>query len=170
MSLFKREQLYTEKNKRLSVGLFKETCTNNATNVVCTIMSFDPRLPRLIDLYVEYCVNDPSEYDFAIAVFGNWEFWTNITSKHWFKEYHKLLQEEAETKRKSLAFKTIINEASKEGPTAVNAAKFLIQEPWKEQTRASKAQAAKTTEKAKDEFADDYKRLQEQGFLPETKH
>lgn len=169
MSFFSKEQLYTSTNRRMSQGLFKETCIKQ-DNVIATLMSFDERWPRLIDQYVFYCAEDPTEYKFAIAVFGNWEFWTNIRDKDWFQPYYSQFKEEAEVKRKSIAFKAVIDEVEKGGASGVNAAKFLIQEPWKEPTRETKAQKVKTTQRAKAEYSDDLKRLREEGFLDAPKH
>lgn len=148
----------------MSQGLFKETALK-PDYVICTLMSFDERYPRLIDLYVEHCTDDPSEYQFAIEVFGNWEFWTNIRDKEWFKSYYEAFKAEAEVKRKSIAFKVLMDEAEKGGTSGINAAKFLIQEPWKEKTGGEKATKKNTTRRAADDLSGDFKRLRDLGLL-----
>ena len=57
-------------------------------------------------------------------------------------------QHEADVKRKSRAFKFIIEEIKNDGRNAYHAAKYLIDEPWKGRTKPAQDKRRKSTVEA----------------------
>lgn len=165
----RRDQLYGYKNIPVASGLFFELAQPAKQNfVVFTLSAYQKeKYIFLQDLYVQYCVNDPTEYDFAMAVFGEVEAWDRVKRIPKFRnEYYDTWVYLAEKKRKRDAFKVIYDEATGDSRSKYSAAKFLIEEPWKDKRNAkTRAQAKKSTEAAAKPFVDDAKRLKEQGLL-----
>ncbi|MCA9368199.1 hypothetical protein KC887_08155, partial [Candidatus Kaiserbacteria bacterium] len=74
----------------------------------------------------------------------------------------------ADVKRKSKAFQAIIKEVTNDGKNSYAAAKYLIEEPWKQKrTKAAKEESRATTEEAliSSEVSEDLDRLREAGLL-----
>lgn len=124
-------------------------------------------LISLRELYIKYCVDDPTEVTFVDAVFGDFAYWTALLKCKWLHPYLEEWKQEADVRRKSKAFKAVIKEVENNGRSAFSAAKFLITEPNKPKTKESKETIKKTTEKAKEEYSEDIVRLQD--FLPSKK-
>lgn len=165
--LFSREQLYSRLGHKKSKSLFVEVNTKAEMTPFLSLKASRPGGPiSLRDLYIEYCTADPSEAYFAEAVFGEVSFWENIKKCQWFQPYYEEWQRVAEVKRKSAAFRYIFNEVDSQGKNAFNAAKYLVQEPWKDKRNAKvKKEAEETTEEALSDYDKDAERLRENGFL-----
>jgi hypothetical protein len=108
-----------------------------------TLKDEDPKgeLPSLKQIYLE--ANDPTEYEFAIAAFGEWNHWKLLTSLAWMEPYVYAWREELEIKIRSNAVKTIIKEAES-GKGKYNAAKFLSDAGWKAKIRGRPTEAERT--------------------------
>jgi hypothetical protein len=105
-----------------------------------TLKDEDPKgkLPSLKQMYLE--ANDPTEYEFAIAAFGEWHHWDILSKLAWMEEYVYQWREELEIKMRSDAVKIIIKEAQT-GKGKYNAAKFLSDAGWKSKTRGRPTEA-----------------------------
>lgn len=170
MAMFTREDLFTSGNVMRSSALIKEFCRPGDTPIFCLSPVRDD-LPSLQNLYIQYCTDDPTEMTFAEEVFGYVQVWFNLREVTRLKPHLEDWRKICEEKRKSKAFKTIVNEVKEDKPGRLQAAKFLIEEPWKDKrVSKTKREADKTSAKAYNEVHDDLKALQESGFLPDTKH
>lgn len=110
-------------------------------------------------LYIQYCVDDPTEATFCDEVFGDWYYWSKLRVVKWFQPYLKEWMEECDVRRKSLAFKAVVKEIKEDGKGALQAAKFLITDPHRAKTKENKEISKRTTEAAKAEYQDDVTRL-----------
>lgn len=161
--MFTRDVLYTSNGIRKTRSLFKEYCLSTDTPVF-TVTGNDPSYINIKELYIKLCTEDPSEATFAETVFGDVIFWKNIAKCNWIEEDLEEWKEAAEVRRKALAFKSVMDEVRNEGRSSFSAAKFLIEEPWKK-GKTERKQSRKTTDKAKSIYNEDFKRLEEQGYL-----
>jgi len=89
-------------------------------------------LPSLYQLYLD--CNDPTEYTFAIAAFGEWYHWKVISELAWMQEHIEKWRAELEIKMRSEAVKVILEEA-KSGKGKYNAAKFISDAGWRPKTK-----------------------------------
>lgn len=171
MPLLTYEQLHPSKTGRSrSKSLFVETNTYNGFDPVMTLGSRNKKYPSLRDYYISLVPEDPSEYTFAEAVFGDFLAWDRVRQASWFQPWYEEYQLTAAAIMKSMAFKAIIEEA-KGGKSAFSAAKFLIDEPWKVKDatdkRKARAQTRASTKAAAEshDFQEDIKRLKELDML-----
>ncbi len=127
---------------------------------------------NLYKLFVLYCVDDPSEVTFAMEVFGDLNFWLKMQKDHMVRDHVEEWREHCDILRKQAAFVAISKEV-KEGKSPFAAARYLIEEPWK-QARGPKAKKAlvekkeRTAEEAyrSAEISKDLERIKEVGKLP----
>ena len=95
-------------------------------------------------LFIELVVDDPTEYDFAMAVFGSWAHWQKISESNMMKEFFEEWRIEAEVARRSLMLKNIIKTATTEGSKGTTAAKYIAEHGWqKKRGRPSKVEVEK---------------------------
>ena len=88
-------------------------------------------LYSLPKLYLSLVPSDPTEYEFAMSVFGSWEVWDKMRTNSSVKKEYIKWKNEAEVKIKSEALKVIIGEAKTiGGKNAYSAAKFLQAKGW----------------------------------------
>ena len=73
-------------------------------------------------IYIE--MEDPTEYEFAMSVFGDFSVWENLCSLSWFKVHHIQMQKELVLKLKARTVKDMINDLN-EGKASYNAQKYL---------------------------------------------
>ena len=178
MPLFEQSQLRSVNNIIRTKSLFLETSYDDGSEAIMTLKESDwttkegKRLLSLRRLFVEYTLDDPSEYEFAMEVFGSWEVWLKVRSanKPTIAAVEKA-REEADIKRKSLAFRTVIHSV-KEGNATFQAQKWLVDEPWKTKPttkdgRKDRAEQAVRAEEAfvKEGFDSDLERLKEEGLI-----
>jgi len=91
----------------------------------------------LKQLYLKY--EDPTEYHFALKVFGSWDHWQKLLTLKWFLPYVEEWRGELETKLESNAILNIINTATHGSEQMRYAAnKTILTKPWKE--KAAKKQ------------------------------
>lgn len=149
--MFTRDQLIDKMGRPLTQGLFYETRTEGYAPIF-TLKDFDYQVGdtsyiSLKRLYLE--VADPTEYEFAIQVFGSWKHWQALCNSNMLMEYISQWREELEVKLASQAIKAIINTATNEGSKGTVAAKYLAERGWEQTSRKSKK-----TPKAKEETVD----------------
>jgi hypothetical protein len=132
-----------------------------------TLKDEDPKgeLPSLKRLYLD--ANDPTEYQFAMDAFGEWNHWQIISKLAWMEDYVNAWRAELEIKMRSEAVKIIIEE-SKSGKGKYNAAKFVSDAGWKEKSRGrpSKAEVkrqAKITASIEKAIEEDLERIEASG-------
>jgi len=99
---------------------------------------------RCRSIYLEYVdIADPSEYKFAMRVFGSWEHWRQLRECDFFQPTYKLMKEALKVKLESevveLAKQTI---KAGVGPQSLQAAKWLYDQirPHTKRGRPSKAE------------------------------
>lgn len=85
----------------------------------------------LRQIYLSY--EDPTEYSFAIDVFGSWDHWDKLQNSDWFIPHLEEWRLELETKMESKGIQRMVELAEKDdkGP----AAKWLASKGWKEGTK-----------------------------------
>ena len=165
MSILSREDLYTEHNVPKTASNIKELA-RDTDNPVFTLYPELEGYISLQKLFVSLTIDDPTEVNFAEEVFGDVGYWMILQKVAKLKPHIEKWREIAEMKRKQKAFKAIINEVEHEGKGKLQAAKFLIEEPWKnKRIKTTREASKKTTERAFNSVSDDYKRLREEGLL-----
>jgi len=73
-------------------------------------------------IYIE--MEDPTEYEFAMSVFGDYSVWENLCSLSWFKRHHIQMQKELVLKLKARTVRNMINDLN-DGKASYNAQKYL---------------------------------------------
>lgn len=162
MTLLTDEQLYSSSGIRKTRSLFKEFCRPGEDPCLSVSRQEKEGLIRLAPLFIDMVTADPSEYEFAEYVFGSYAHWKLIADAAWMQPYLQEWRMEADVRRKSLAFRTIVTDAQSANRTATTSAKFLIEERWKPQRKKSvKETTEKTSEKAAEGFSEDFIRLRD---------
>ncbi len=160
-------------------SLFYELSYDNPDNALFTFKEEDILMPNgrpavaLSKLFIEMATDDPTEYEFAQAVFGSWDVWEKIQKAYKIKDHVKKWRKEAAIRRKAMAFKTILSEVQEGGRSSFGAAKYLIEENWAVKDarttdgRKARKNAQETAEEAFERAAvsDDLKRLKEEGLI-----
>ena len=150
MSLFSKEQLYTSGGVFYTKRIFADFGDNPDNLLYLESNTNKKPLPVLRSLYVSMTINDPTEVSFVEAVFdGDFNWWFRLSGTAWFQKYLKDWRREADIKRKSQAFEAIVEEAKSGGRNALQAARYLIDEPWKKsRTKEAIKEKQETTEAA----------------------
>ena len=171
MSMYTYEQLHNTIGKRLTRSLIKEGAYSEKFNIFTLDKRDNPKegLVSLWKLYMAYAVDDPTEYTFAVEVFGDMAFWQNLREAYPVRDIIESWEHEAEIARKSKML-NYIRDATLDPKTSFQAAKYLLENGSK--TRPSfatmdkrkvrkhdKEQIAGILEKK--EFAEDLDRLSE---------
>lgn len=169
MALLPRSVLYNENNVPITKILYHPY---TAEGPITIYKDGRPGKINMYELYMQFCVDDPTEMDFVEYVYGDLTYWFRLIESPWFIPHLEEWRMHAAEKRKQKAFKAIADEVSKRGKSAFTAAKYLIEEPWRtgstvEEKKRLKQQISKTAEAAfqNKEFQSDIERLKEQGLL-----
>jgi len=161
----KKEDLWTASGQPRTRSLFVETCIEGDKPVL-SLRGNVAGYPCLRDVYVPLVAEDPSEVSFVEAVFdGDTRWWLRMKKAKWMQEFLVEWNELADIKRKQLAFEAIVREVRENGRSAFTAAKYLIEEPWKGNTKEVKETKQKTTNEAANYFKEDFIRLKDEGLL-----
>ena len=125
-------------------SLFYELSYSDTEFVIFTLKDEDVEVngstyTSLPKLYRSLVPQDPTEYTFAMAVFGSWHVWETIKNAPQIKPYVARWHREAEIKIKSDAIKMIALEAQSGGRSSFTAAKLLLERGWVEKEAASKS-------------------------------
>ncbi len=111
-------------------------------------------------LYKEYIRKlDPTEYYYAIDIFGSWSNWESFVSSN--KDLVSSWRREMEAKIKSMCLLHIIETSRGETRDSLQAAKFLLDAPWiKEETKRGRP-SKEDIEMETKQIANDIIRVQE---------
>lgn len=142
--LFGFDYTKTSKGVVRTKSLFYELSYENLESVIFTLKDEDVEKDgktyvSLANLYRTLVPQDPTEYTFAMTVFGNWHVWDVIRSAPQLRPYVARWRKEAEIKVKSEAIKAIAEEMKSGGRSSFTAAKLLLERGWIEKESASKA-------------------------------
>lgn len=179
MSMYNLSQLKTENGIIRTKSLFYELSYVDPEYALFTLKEEDMVMPNgkpitaLSKLYIAFATMDPTEYQFAISVFGSWEVWEKMQLTAPLKKPIEKWRKEAEVKLKSLAFESVVKEIQENGRSSFTAAKFLINEEWrsKEDGRtARKDRNTKDKHSSEEAFekagvSEDLERLKSQGLI-----
>ena len=161
MAMFDHEQLHNKMNRALTKSLFHEFEAGGGS-VILTLNQPDLPYPCLRKLFVSLTMDDPSEAIFAEEVFGDIGYWTKLRAAPFIQDVISDWVDEATIKRKSKAFQYIVKEVKEDGKNGYAAAKFLIEEPWKDKRNPKvKKEVKRTTSAASDEVHSDIVRLRD---------
>lgn len=159
--MFPKEMLLGSAGHLKTRALFIETCLPTDTPFLSLKPQKDNGMVSLRDLFILYVTDDPSEATFAETVFGDMRFWDNLCKCTWMESFLAEWRHIADSKRKSKAFKTIMKELEDGGRSSFTAAKYLIEEPWKDKRNpAVKKSVEESTNEAYGSIADDVARIQ----------
>ena len=162
MALFDKDQLYSAQGHKLTRSLFVETAVAGDTPIMTLSVHEKEGYTNLRTIFIELVSDDPSEYTFAEAVFGDYAHWNNITKASWMKPYLDEWRMCADVKRKAMGFDAAVREIKGKGRSAFAAAKFLIEEPWKDKRNPKTKEAVKkSTKTAASEVDKDVARLKD---------
>lgn len=142
--LFGPEYTKTVKGVIRTKSLFYELSYADPTHVIFSLKDEDVEhngrtYVSIAKLYRSLVPQDPTEYTFAMVVFGNWHVWEVIREAPQLKPYITRWRREAEVKIKSEAIAAIATEMKEGGRSSFTAAKLLLERGWLEKDTASKA-------------------------------
>ena len=95
--------------------------------------------PSLKKIYLD--IGDPTEYEFAVHVFGEWKIWKRVSANKDIKRYVDDWREELEVKIRSDAIRSLRDAAQTEGTRGIAAAKYVAERGW-EKVRGSRTKEA----------------------------
>lgn len=166
--MFPKSVYFTDQGIRRTSSLFIELSTRPQFAVFTLDRTGEDRREGYVNirqLYMDACVSDPTEATFAEAVFPSYSYW-EVLAEGCLKDEVEEWRKAAEVKRKSLMFKAMVKEVEENGKSSFSAAKFLIEEPWKnKRDKKVREEAKETTNKAASQHKSDITRLREQGLI-----
>ena len=121
-------------NKILTQSLFLETNQNTTYLPIFTLKEYDWErdgkfYPSLKKIYLQ--IAEPTEYEFAMSIFGSWRIWQRICNNGQVKKEVELWREELELKILSANLKGMAEVAKHEGSKGVTAMRYLAEGAWK---------------------------------------
>lgn len=133
MAMFERTDLVDHVGAYRTQSLFLETKGVTALEPLLTLKEIDweykgKTLPSLKRIYME--LEDPTEYEVAIHVFGSWPHWLRLLENKAIRQEIDKWREELELKIRSKALKAMLDTASFEGAKGTAAAKYLAERGW----------------------------------------
>lgn len=142
--MFTQEQLKGPNGKIRTQSLFYELSYNDPSDAIFTLKEQDveahgKHFTSLHQLYVGMVPSDPTEYSFAMTVFGSWDVWSAICKSPLIKPYVNKWRKEVEVKVKSQAIQAIAEEMKSGGRSSFSAAKLLLEKGWLDKDNASQA-------------------------------
>ena len=142
--LFDLSKTKTENGVVRTKSLFYELSYDNTEHVLFTLKNDDldhngRTYTSLSKLYRSLAAQDPTEYTFALTVFGDWDVWDKIRNAPQLRPYVTKWRKEVEIKIKSQAIKIIAEEAQSGGRSSFSAAKLLLERGWLDKDNASQA-------------------------------
>lgn len=113
--------------------------------------------PSVRKLYL--AIADPTEYYFAIELFGTWEHWEHIASTAWMSKKLNVYRRELEVMLKAVSVKSLMKASTRDNSVGISASKYLIDKGWS--ALASKASTFKpaSVKAISKEVEDDLKRM-----------
>ena len=142
--MFTVEQLKGPNGKIRTQSLFYELSYNDPSDAIFTLKEQDveahgKHFTSLHQIYVGMVPSDPTEYSFAMTVFGSWDVWSAICKSTLIKPYVNKWRKEVEVKVKSQAIQAIAEEMKSGGRSSFSAAKLLLEKGWLDKDNASQA-------------------------------
>lgn len=160
--MFPKEMLLGSGGHMKTRSLFFETCLPTDEPFLSLKPQKDNAAPSLRDIFITLVVDDPSEATFAETVFGDIRFWENLCNCRWMEPHLKEWRRIADAKRKSKAFKSIIKEIEEGGRSSFTAAKYLIEEPWKDKRKSEvKKEVQETADMGYSMVREDFNRIKD---------
>lgn len=150
MPLIPDNKLRNDQNRRITRSLFNEIVFDEQFNFF-TLKRWDyaPRkgipdgLVSFPLTYLKYCIEDPTEYSFALEVFGDWEHWMLVQELNPLKDLIAQLRAEKDIAIKSKGFLKIAKEVADDGKNSYQAAKWLAEKGWEPNEPASSVKSRK---------------------------
>ena len=144
MPLFTMSQLKGPNGKCRTKSLFYELSYYDTTDVIFTTKEQDITVKgkayvSLQQLFINMVPNDPTEYEFAMSVFGSWEVWKTISEAPQLRPFVSNWRNEVVVKVKSKAIQAIAEEMRSNGRSSFSAAKLLLDKGWLDNDTASQA-------------------------------
>ena len=138
-----------------TASLFTETNTDSSFTPICSLQDAH-------DLYIE-CA-DPTEYEFATALLGDWQHWKRLREAPFFKALLTDWREELEVKLRATGLRSLLKTASTGDAKGTAAAKWIAEGSWRDHKRGrpSKAEVERTKKVEAGisaEVGEDYERL-----------
>ena len=142
--MFSMDQIKNIRNKPRTKSLFYELSYDDPSDSIFTLKEEDivahgRPMMSLHKVYMAMVPNDPTEYEFAMTVFGSWDCWKAICNSPPLKPHVNKWRKEAEVKVKSEAIKSIAEEMKTGGRSSFSAAKLLLEKGWLDKDTASQA-------------------------------
>jgi hypothetical protein len=161
-------QLKGSNGKFLTESLFWETSRDrNTYKPHFTLKPLAHKgYPSLKLLYLQY--QDPTEYTFAIGVFGSWQHWELLTSLDWFKPHIEEWRKELTVLLQSSAARAaldVLSDADAPAATKMQAARYIADQGWKPKAQKGRPKKAEVQKEAramaetKSRVDSDFKRL-----------
>lgn len=101
----------------------------------------DKTYPSLRKLYVE--MEDPTEYEFALAHLDGWLHWKKLSESSFFQPYLKEWREELEVRLRAKQIARIKQVAGSTSKEAYQAQKFLATNGWKTEEEKTRGRPSK---------------------------
>lgn len=145
MSIVTRDKIYNAQNVAMIRPLLAEI---DPTTAVFTLnKEHKDGFISLYKLFVQFCVDDPTETVFAQEVFGDIPYWFNVRNTSVLTPHLEEWRDICDVLRKKKAFDAILEEVKSKGRNCFQASKYLIEEPWKAGTK-NRRKVRQTTEEA----------------------
>lgn len=162
-----KDQMKDEMGRFRTTSLFFENCAPGREKypAVYTLTDQEGKhgLHSAKKIYME--AEDPTEYQAAMDLVGNWKHWQRLCATKWFKAVVNEWREELEIKLRSKAVKQVIKLAKEDGKDTRMAAKWVATKSWKDKStrgRPSKEEVerqVKIDARIDAETEDDYLRI-----------
>jgi hypothetical protein len=163
-----KDQLKDSFGKYRTNSLFLEPLYDDSHGApIFTLKEYDHvhKGRKLISLQQVYLkIADPTEYKFAMEVFGSWDHWARIAKNATISPYIEKWREELELKLRSIGVRNIIEVAAISDTKNLPAMKFLAECGWKVAKRGRISKEDKEAEVRKEagiakSIQDDIKRI-----------
>lgn len=162
MAITTRDQIYNNMNVPTFRPLIHEFSLEPSKVIFTMNKEHKDGYISLYSLFVQFVVDDPTETKFAQEVFGDISYWFSIREFPAMKAYLEDWRHICDVLRKAKAFEVMVDEVKEKKRNSFQAAKYLIEEPWKSKTRSNRKKIEKSTEEAFSKFdvKDDLERIQ----------
>jgi hypothetical protein len=160
MALIPEHKLRSDTNRRVTRSLFNEVSYDERYNFF-TLQRWDTKpvkglpdgLVSFPQTYLKYCKEDPTEYTFALAVFGDWDHWQRVLAVKELKAPVEALRKEVIIAIRAEGFKSVFQEVKTSGRSAFTAAKWLAEKGWVTPDAPSDVRTKRKDKEAQEELA-----------------
>lgn len=161
--MFAKKDLWSGANQPMTTALFVETAIHGKDNILFTFEN-EPHSGYLSfpKLYRKFYKEDPTEYLFAMTVFGSWEHWTRLLNSS-VRPRIEQVRKEAEAYLDSQMVGNILKEANSGSRNSFTASKYILERGYRpKDERPTKLHVKKNVEKAIEDssfLSKEYERL-----------